>query len=159
MIYKNKNNELFVDPIISNHKDLIKITKKEFDKILLNKSKSTNKSLELLKSEKIKRINDLTDKKLNSGYLCSNGFLSVCTLKFIIELKNRHDLSSASLVKMPIIGYNNDTRFFTSKEVLTMLTELSTNYEKITYNKHKKEELILNAKTKNILKNIPEDVS
>ena len=44
-LYRNANNELFVDPIFENHEGLIEIDQVEFDTILSNLNKPTVKQL------------------------------------------------------------------------------------------------------------------
>lgn len=39
--YKNDKNDLFVNPIIKNHKNLIEISKKDFDVLLIEKNSIT----------------------------------------------------------------------------------------------------------------------
>ena len=54
--YKNKNNELFIDPIVKNHIGLIELTKEEFDaQCELNNTPSAE---ELQKQAKAKAIYD-----------------------------------------------------------------------------------------------------
>ena len=44
-LYRNANNELFVDPIFENHEGLIEIDQAEFDTILSNLNKPTTEQL------------------------------------------------------------------------------------------------------------------
>lgn len=61
MLYKNANNDLFVNPIVSNHKGLVEITQKEFDAILEAKNKPTPEQIEAKRVQEAKSYLDSTD--------------------------------------------------------------------------------------------------
>jgi hypothetical protein len=61
MYYKNANNDLFVDPIVSNHVGLVEITKEEFEALVEEKNKPTPEQLLAeAKALKVQALNTLT---------------------------------------------------------------------------------------------------
>jgi len=121
--YKDKSNQLFVDPIVENHTGLVEITKAEFDAMIA----PTFSELQIAKINEIKQAFTTATK---SGYICSNNITMDADLTSIQTLDSGYNLAvKLGATTMDITDYSNvDHLALSIADVDTMIIELGMNY-------------------------------
>lgn len=118
--YKNTQGELFVDPILQNHKGLIEITEAEF-MLLANPSKSEAELLEEAKQAKREEIEKTfldseSTPVLYNNVLFAGGESSVDSIDKYVRL-----MDLAGLTSYNIWDVNGDEHLFNKAEVTQLI--------------------------------------